>query len=170
MPPLRVLSGALQMPWVGRVHQAADSGTYRGGNAPRHTGARATPPSVGYGVPFHLMTPLGPLSFFAAMGPDVIGLSALCPGPNFSFSQEAFETSTARGALMMGAVDPGLLPEQRVDACYGVLWRVQALAWSRCRITTGWSSRARGGVHPHGPPWAGIPARRCRAVPGNSTS
>lgn len=78
-------------------------------------------------MPLRLVTPLGDLTFFAAVGPEVIGQAELHPDPCAPVSCSMFETTTARGEVRVGVIDPFLLPEQHVDACYGVMWRVEAL-------------------------------------------
>lgn len=75
----------------------------------------------------NILTPLGPLVFRAALGGTVVCLEELKPLPGTTFSCAEFKSTGAQGRFLIGTLDPKLLPEQRVDVCYGVHWRVEAL-------------------------------------------
>ncbi|GHF56884.1 hypothetical protein HNQ07_003715 [Deinococcus metalli] len=71
-------------------------------------------------------TPLGELVLRASIHPATTPLDEFQPVPGTTFIRTTFEVAGARGELLLGTLDPGLLPGQTVDQCWGVIWTVQA--------------------------------------------
>lgn len=73
-----------------------------------------------------IQTPLGSLLLRAMVGSNIVRLSEPEHLPGGDFTSTPFTLPEATGKLLLGKVDPGLLDDQHVDDCWGVIWRVQA--------------------------------------------